>query len=360
MKAHDAHMDAAQRQSDPDSYKQQLTRAPASSTMAQLAALQGAIDRSPRIVAQRLTMDAVFGRPNARQANEPEDEPLQARAASSVSEPASTATPGNATGMPDQLKAGIESLSGMNLSDVRVHFNSQKPAQLSALAYAQGNDIHLGPGQDQHLPHEAWHVVQQRQGRVRETMQMAGVGINDNAELEREADSMGARAAVQRIEAPGNRVPADAVTQRMPRVLQRYSHSQLTAPNGPGQSSSVDFLFQKRRDEGTATTGAHNYAVVLLDWVHARSSSNSHAELKLLTLVKRDPGQEMVIVSEYKPCPGCQRDLQNYESTHGITIRVLYLLNFEETGDGDKEAIRKYYVRAGLLTGGGLYTYQVV
>ncbi|MEL6127089.1 MAG: DUF4157 domain-containing protein, partial [Pseudomonadota bacterium] len=34
------------------------------------------------------------------------------------------------------------------------------------MAYAQGSNIHLGPGQDQHLPHEAWHVVQQRQGRV--------------------------------------------------------------------------------------------------------------------------------------------------------------------------------------------------
>src|SRR5689334_17082968 len=32
------------------------------------------------------------------------------------------ATP-NRTGMPDQLKAGIESLSGMDLSDVRVHVN---------------------------------------------------------------------------------------------------------------------------------------------------------------------------------------------------------------------------------------------
>ena len=29
-----------------------------------------------------------------------------------------------------------------------------------ALAYAQGSDIHLAPGQEQHLPHEAWHVVQ--------------------------------------------------------------------------------------------------------------------------------------------------------------------------------------------------------
>ena len=74
--------------------------------------------------------------------------------------------------MPSQLKAGIETLSGVDISGVRVHRNSNKPAQLNALVYAQGNDIHLGPGQERHL-HEAWHVVQQRQGRVRETVQMA-------------------------------------------------------------------------------------------------------------------------------------------------------------------------------------------
>jgi hypothetical protein len=100
----------------------------------------------------------------------------------------------NRTGMPDGLKAGIESLSGMDMSGVRVHRNSSAPAQLNALAYAQGNDIHLGPGQEQHLPHEAWHVVQQRQGRVQATMQMAGVGVNDDVGLEREADVMGGRA----------------------------------------------------------------------------------------------------------------------------------------------------------------------
>lgn len=105
------------------------------------------------------------------------------------------ATPGKPNGLPSTLRTGIEALSGMDMGDVAVHRNSAKPAQLNALAYAQGNDIHLGPGQEQHLPHEAWHVVQQRQGRVRPTMQMKGsVLINDDKSLEREADVMGAKA----------------------------------------------------------------------------------------------------------------------------------------------------------------------
>jgi len=100
----------------------------------------------------------------------------------------------NRTGMPDRLKAGIESLSGIDMSDVRVHANSGKPAQLNALAYTQGNQIYLGPGQEKHLPHEAWHVVQQKQGRVRATMLMKVIGINDDPSLENEADMMRAKA----------------------------------------------------------------------------------------------------------------------------------------------------------------------
>ncbi|HAS43379.1 MAG TPA: hypothetical protein DCS93_23060 [Microscillaceae bacterium] len=100
-------------------------------------------------------------------------------------------------GLPKPLKAGIEQLSGYAMDDVKVHRNSDKPAQLKVHAYAQGSDIHLAPGQEHHLPHEAWHVVQQKQGRVSATTQLKGkqgVAINDDAGLEREADVMGARA----------------------------------------------------------------------------------------------------------------------------------------------------------------------
>lgn len=101
----------------------------------------------------------------------------------------------NNTGLSDNLKSGIESLSGMSMDHVRVHFNSDKPAQLNAHAYAQGSDIHVAPGQEKHLPHEAWHIVQQAQGRVKPTMQMKGnVPVNDDAGLEHEADIMGAKA----------------------------------------------------------------------------------------------------------------------------------------------------------------------
>lgn len=101
----------------------------------------------------------------------------------------------NNTGLPDNLKAGLENLSGYAMDDVKVHYNSSKPAQLEAHAYAQGTDIHLASGQEKHLPHEAWHVVQQKQGRVKPTLQLKNkVNINDDTGLENEADLMGAKA----------------------------------------------------------------------------------------------------------------------------------------------------------------------
>ncbi|HMG46882.1 MAG TPA: DUF4157 domain-containing protein [Allosphingosinicella sp.] len=104
-------------------------------------------------------------------------------------------TASRADGLPEPLKTNMEAMSGVALDDVKVHRNSSKPAALDALAYAQGSDIHLGAGQEEHLPHEAWHVVQQKQGRVPATRQLKGVSLNADSALEREADAMGSRAA---------------------------------------------------------------------------------------------------------------------------------------------------------------------
>lgn len=100
----------------------------------------------------------------------------------------------NETGMSDSLKSGIENLSGFAMDDVRVHYNSSQPATVQALAYTQGTNIHVAPGQEQHLPHEAWHVAQQMAGRVEPTTEVGGLPVNDSVELEHEADVMGTKA----------------------------------------------------------------------------------------------------------------------------------------------------------------------
>lgn len=98
------------------------------------------------------------------------------------------------TDLPGKLKQGIENLSGISLDEVKVHYNTDKPAELPAHAYPQETAIHIAPRLEKHLSPETWHVVQQKQGRVKPTMQMKGeVNINDDPELEKEADIMGAK-----------------------------------------------------------------------------------------------------------------------------------------------------------------------
>lgn len=154
------------------------------------------ISASPAMIAQRRLMDNITNSPGMAAQRQENRAPLQhAEHAVQLQQP-SISKP-NRTGLPDDLKSGVESLSGISMDNVKVHYNSAQPAQLNALAYAQGNDIHVAPGQEQHLPHEAWHVVQQAQGRVKPTMQMkGGISVNDDSGLEREADLMGAKAAL--------------------------------------------------------------------------------------------------------------------------------------------------------------------
>jgi hypothetical protein len=164
-----------------------------------LSRLQQLANASPQVAQLRRLQALADGRsaPVAQLAGGPEEEELvQGKFSTAQRQPQLQQAPrADNTGLPDQLKSGIESLSGLSMDHVRVHYNSSQPARVNALAYAQGSDIHLAPGQERHLPHEAWHVVQQTQGRVRPTMQMKdGVQVNDDAGLEREADVMGAKA----------------------------------------------------------------------------------------------------------------------------------------------------------------------
>lgn len=121
-----------------------------------------------------------------------EEEPLQGKFSGQPFQRKNAPT--NAGGLPPALKTGVEQLSGVSMDDVNVTYNSSKPAQLSALAYAKGNDIHLAAGQEKHLPHEAWHVAQQKAGRVQPTTSVDGVAVNDDPKLEKEADVMGSKA----------------------------------------------------------------------------------------------------------------------------------------------------------------------
>ena len=145
----------------------------------------------------------------------------------------------NNTGMPGELKSGIESLSGMSMDHVKVHYNSAKPAQLNAHAYAQGSDIHMAPGQEQHLPHEAWHVVQQMQGRVQPTTTVGDAQVNDNPGLESEATAMGEKALQRQQQVDVNRTePILNLVANSNDIHQRQGQAQqLTSVHEVGTSA---------------------------------------------------------------------------------------------------------------------------
>lgn len=153
------------------------------------------------------------------------------------------------SGLPLQLKSSMESLSGRSLKDVRVVFDSPAPARIGALATARGSEIHLGPGQERHLPHEAWHVVQQRQGRVNPTANVGGIAVNDDGGLEREAD----RKAEQAMQVQSAR-PVFAGAEQPPSSHDRGQStmpvSAATSGSSPGVLQGVFTEREKQRIAG--------------------------------------------------------------------------------------------------------------
>jgi len=137
----------------------------------------------------------------------------------------------NTTGLPDQLKSGIENLSGHSMDDVKVHYNSSKPAQLNAHAYAQGSNI------------------QQKQGRVQPTKQLKQkVNINDDVGLEKEADVMGAKA--MQLRSKSTTYTKQSSNHQSKEVLQLFSYRRkapiegitmrVKIVNGGGKLTIVD------------------------------------------------------------------------------------------------------------------------
>ncbi len=105
--------------------------------------------------------------------------------------------------LPEAVQQKMESFFGASFADVRVHVGPEAPA-IGALAFTLGSDIYFAPGQydpgsprgQQLLGHELAHVLQQRQGRVRNPFG-AGIAVVQDPGLEAEADRMGQRAAAQ-------------------------------------------------------------------------------------------------------------------------------------------------------------------
>ncbi|MFT5891228.1 MAG: hypothetical protein ACI9Y7_001329 [Dokdonia sp.] len=194
----------------------------------------------------------------------------------------------NNTGLPDSLKSGIENLSGYAMDDVKVHYNSNQPSQLNAHAYAQGTDIHLASGQEKHLAHEAWHVVQQKQGRVRPTMQMKSkVNINDNEGLEKEADAMGEKALQSKIievEASNHITQLVSTHKNSSTIANKTIYSNTVQFKRSKNPNRQDEVFYKTAPdvEGTDLTEHHIVPHALLVLAKKKLKKKSSVELELM------------------------------------------------------------------------------
>jgi hypothetical protein len=102
---------------------------------------------------------------------------------------------GHGQPLPPLVQARMEALFGVSFADVRIHVGHHVSA-VGALAYTHGSNLHFAPGQyNPHsteglklLAHELTHVVQQREGRVKNPFG-EGTAIVANKALEAEADS---------------------------------------------------------------------------------------------------------------------------------------------------------------------------
>jgi hypothetical protein len=229
---------------------------------------------------QRKSSSTWAFQPNSVGANSDTTSPVQRAAA-----------PANKTGLPDNVKSGVEQLSGISLGDVKVHYNSPKPAQLQAHAYAQGTDIHVASGQEKHVPHEAWHVVQQKQGRVQANTQLKGnVPVNDDAGLETEADVMGAKALnlISNNTEANNTIQAkmdnssSAIVQR---VLDPEDNKMLESVKGVSESKAVvgPELRKRLESEKVAIESASDFSSIgqVIDNAQGTTKQKGEAAIKL-------------------------------------------------------------------------------
>jgi len=140
---------------------------------------------------------------------------------------------------PGNFITQMQSAFQTDFSDVNFHEDSKTASDLGALAFTQGNNVHFAPGQfkpdtqsgKELIGHELTHVVQQREGKVQPTKQIGKFNINDNSSLEKQADTMGAKAARYN--------PVQAKTNP------NFSGNTINTTNQPIQRSSSEKEYQE-------------------------------------------------------------------------------------------------------------------
>ena len=264
----------------------------------------------------------------------------------------------NNTGMPDNLKSGIESLSGFSMDDVRVHYNSSKPATVQALAYTQGTDIHVAPGQEKHLPHEAWHVAQQMAGRVSPTTNINGMPVNDNAALEHEADVMGEKAVQCKFPKNIQKIKSNCETAQMMKSASNFESNYVNSEKINSLSIATKTYENLRNFKPSPplsnphdlSSDYHdNYSISIFNIPCTKKLDHNKVPLKgVLTAVKEPPDEYIMIAINSSPSFKYSYSYQ-YEDGHFQELENtpgLYHVFYHENGSG-KKIIEDSAIKAG-------------
>lgn len=151
---------------------------------------------------------------------------------------------GGGAPLPDAVRGRMEVAMGADFSDVRVHVGLQAE-RIGAVAFTFGSDIYFAPGRyqpetatgQQLLGHELAHVIQQRQGRVRNPLG-AGVAVVHDRALEAEAERLGRRAASYRTSPMQARMALAAPRPWAPAAMANPSVKRVS-PQGVGPTRPV-------------------------------------------------------------------------------------------------------------------------
>ena len=219
----------------------------------------------------------------------------------------------NNTGLPDTLKNGIENLSGFSMDNVHVHYNSSRPATVQAFAYTQGTDIHIAPGQERHLPHEAWHVIQQMAGRVQPTTKIGGMFVNDNAGLEYEADVMSNKAlSIDNLQ-----------------IRQRKDNKRNPSGNGVVQRVIIPLIPSKEKIKKMGLKGKEHELIILDNIIELQKGNRG----TLIDPLNRSrPLQGLAGENIYISGHGCETDIADY--TPDNIFRILGNLGLDYNYSG--------------------------
>ena len=236
------------------------------------------------------------------------------------------------TGIPVQMKHYIESKTGLSYDDVRIHYNSDRPRQFKALGYTQGNNIFLQHGQEKHLMHELCHIAQQKKGIVKPTSLIGEYVINDNTELENEAelceDQYKREAPIQMLREAVAQGSETMGKMGMSESSFKYHTSAYFELEGYGSDvvwSNKEYWMGK--GEGDHAEDAICDHIEMLDWGNINLS-----------------GKKLYIYLSSSPCKRCQERLNQIGKDYGLEIQVICAKQYggKKCGGAGDDSSRQY------------------